>query len=195
VNAYVLDPSHIAPSRSDSNSNGHFPMTGSNQSGTPRNFNLMGNYNMQQFHMNPAAAAAAAAAMSQAHGGAGLPAMQMAALLSQMSNGGAPMGHENGGGRNFGGPGPVRRQGNRFNRANGPYDRPGNNNKDGRNARWNVGNDANGGGGRLTPPKLSSANHDAQEDAEAGADGDDRRNLRSYEDLDAAGANVGDLDY
>lgn len=41
VNTYVLDPSHIAPSRSDANSNGHFPMNNHNiTAGTPRGFNL-----------------------------------------------------------------------------------------------------------------------------------------------------------
>ncbi|MCJ1313487.1 hypothetical protein MMC25_007165 [Agyrium rufum] len=41
VNNYVLDPSHIAPSRSDANSNGHFPMTNPGMhGGTPRGFNL-----------------------------------------------------------------------------------------------------------------------------------------------------------
>lgn len=41
VNTYVLDPSHIAPSRSDANSNGHFPMNNHNvAAGTPRGFNL-----------------------------------------------------------------------------------------------------------------------------------------------------------
>lgn len=41
VNTYVLDPSHIAPSRSDANSNGHFPL-GNNgaPTGTPRGFSL-----------------------------------------------------------------------------------------------------------------------------------------------------------
>ena len=43
VNTYVLDPSHIAPSRSDANSNGHFPMPNNvNAAGTPRGFNLQG---------------------------------------------------------------------------------------------------------------------------------------------------------
>lgn len=41
VNTYVMDPSHIAPSRSDANSNGHFPMGNHNAAtGTPRGFNL-----------------------------------------------------------------------------------------------------------------------------------------------------------
>lgn len=41
VNSYVLDPSHIAPSRSDANSNGHFPVGNSGApTGTPRGFSL-----------------------------------------------------------------------------------------------------------------------------------------------------------
>src|ERR1700760_2009014 len=40
VNRYVLDPAHIAPSRSDANSNGHFPMGNHIAAGTPRGFNL-----------------------------------------------------------------------------------------------------------------------------------------------------------
>lgn len=41
VNTYVSDPAHIAPSRSDANSNGHFPPANGHQpSGTPRGFNL-----------------------------------------------------------------------------------------------------------------------------------------------------------
>ncbi|KAJ8108089.1 hypothetical protein ONZ43_g6534 [Nemania bipapillata] len=47
INAYVLDPAHIAPSKTDANSNGHFPpASGQTQQGTPRGFNL------QNFTMN-----------------------------------------------------------------------------------------------------------------------------------------------
>ncbi|QUC18290.1 uncharacterized protein UV8b_02531 [Ustilaginoidea virens] len=47
INAYVMDPSHIAPSRTDANSNGHFPpASGQSATGTPRGFNL------QNFTMN-----------------------------------------------------------------------------------------------------------------------------------------------
>ncbi|KFA51038.1 hypothetical protein S40293_07922 [Stachybotrys chartarum IBT 40293] len=47
INAYVMDPAHIAPSRTDANSNGHFPSSnGQNATGTPRGFNL------QNFSMN-----------------------------------------------------------------------------------------------------------------------------------------------
>lgn len=41
VNAYVIDPAHISPSRSDPTSNGHFPFSsGHVPAGTPRGFNL-----------------------------------------------------------------------------------------------------------------------------------------------------------
>ncbi|KHJ30540.1 putative arsenite resistance protein ars2 [Erysiphe necator] len=41
INIYVLDPAHIAPSRSDANSNGHFPpANGHLSTGTPRGFSL-----------------------------------------------------------------------------------------------------------------------------------------------------------
>ncbi|KAK5694253.1 hypothetical protein LTR97_009875 [Elasticomyces elasticus] len=40
VNTYVLDPAHIAPSRSDANSNGHFPLSQHVPTGTPRGFQL-----------------------------------------------------------------------------------------------------------------------------------------------------------
>ncbi|EME50192.1 hypothetical protein DOTSEDRAFT_68905 [Dothistroma septosporum NZE10] len=46
VNTYVLDPAHIAPSRSDANSNGHFPLNNHQPTGTPRGFQLN-----QQFPM------------------------------------------------------------------------------------------------------------------------------------------------
>lgn len=47
INAYVMDPAHIAPSRTDANSNGHFPpASGQTATGTPRGFNL------QNFSMN-----------------------------------------------------------------------------------------------------------------------------------------------
>jgi hypothetical protein len=48
----VLDPAHIAPSRSDANSNGHFPVNNHAPVGTPRGFNLANmpaGFNMSQF--------------------------------------------------------------------------------------------------------------------------------------------------
>lgn len=41
INAYVLDPAHLQPSRNDSTSNGHFAtMNPNGMSGTPRGFSL-----------------------------------------------------------------------------------------------------------------------------------------------------------
>ncbi|KAK5990931.1 NURS complex subunit pir2 [Cladobotryum mycophilum] len=59
INAYVMDPAHIAPSRTDANSNGHFPpANGQSTSGTPRGFNLQnfamsGIINMPGFQIAP----------------------------------------------------------------------------------------------------------------------------------------------
>jgi hypothetical protein len=65
----VLDPSHIAPSRTDANSNGHFPV-GNNQhfqAGTPRGFNAnmafpfqagSNGFNPMAFFQNPMAGGA-----------------------------------------------------------------------------------------------------------------------------------------
>lgn len=122
-----MDPAHIAPSRSDTNSNGHFPLNSHGQSGTPRGFNLS---NLQQFNLPTIPG--------------GLPnAMQMAAFLAQSGMNPQWSGNH----AAFGGAeedrhntGPMRRNNNgsnsRFNnRPAGPYDRP---NKDNRTARWNA---------------------------------------------------------
>lgn len=111
VNTYVLDPSHIAPSRSDANSNGHFPMNNHMiTAGTPRGFNLS---NMSMIPGFPS----------------GFPP-QGAFPMSQFGNhtvqapGGWPM---NGGmgtnGDEMHQAGPMRRGGGRFNTRQGPYDR------------------------------------------------------------------------
>lgn len=53
MNTYVLDPAHIAPSRSDANSNGHFPMNNNAMAvGTPRGFNLQNMPMMAGFPQN-----------------------------------------------------------------------------------------------------------------------------------------------
>lgn len=177
-----MDPSHIAPSRSDSNSNGHFPLNTHGQMGTPRGFSLN---NLQHINHLP-----------NLPPGAMPNPMQMAALLSTV-NGGNTLGGA--GDDRFGGVGPVRRGGNRYGQSRaGPYDRP----KDGRNQRWN-----NGGPGRLSPPRNSGPGglprgggvprYDGQG---AGAQGSREavqgRSLKSYEDLDAdGGAGTGALDY
>ncbi|KAK1031719.1 hypothetical protein LTR33_016921, partial [Friedmanniomyces endolithicus] len=46
VNTYVVDPAHIAPSRSDANSNGHFPLNNHVPTGTPRGFQLPSQFPM-----------------------------------------------------------------------------------------------------------------------------------------------------
>lgn len=52
VNTYVIDPAHIAPSRSDANSNGHFPMNNQIPTGTPRGFTLGNPYSMGGYPMS-----------------------------------------------------------------------------------------------------------------------------------------------
>ncbi|PVI08057.1 hypothetical protein DM02DRAFT_510927 [Periconia macrospinosa] len=105
VNSYVMDPARIAPSRSDANSNGHFPM-GSHvaATGTPRGFNL--------------------ANMTMNVGNGGMNGI--GAFNPAMANWDPNFGPDD---RHQGGP--VRRGGHRFNnRTTGPYDRQ---NRDGRN--------------------------------------------------------------
>lgn len=171
-----MDPSHIAPSRSDSNSNGHFPSNSQGLQSTPRGFNLS---SIQHFGIP-----------GLSPGGVPNP-MHMAAFLAQV----------NGGSTSFAatdddrhGVGPMRRGGmNRFNNRNaGPYDRP----KDGRTGpqRWGV-------SGRLTPPRNGSSRAGVNPRFADGQGGSSReavqgRSLKSYEDLDAAGAgDTSALDY
>jgi hypothetical protein len=101
-----MDPAHIAPSRSDANSNGHFPMNHVAATGTPRGFNLA-NMNMNL-------------------GNAGMNAMNLGTMFNPASGGWDPnFSHDERQG------GPMRRGGHRFNnRTAGPYDRQ---NRDGRN--------------------------------------------------------------
>lgn len=177
VNSYVIDPAHIAPSRSDANSNGHFPLNNHVPAGTPRGFNL-GNI---PFGALPGM-------------GNGPPsAMQMAAFLQSqgLSN---PNWGGNAGDDDRHGAGP-RRTNNRYNnnRAPGPYDRQ---NKDSRNARWNS-------SGRLTPPRGGRPPIGNPRFSEGGSstlgprEAVQGRAIKSYEDLDAAGTSngTGELDY
>lgn len=102
-----MDPAHIAPSRSDANSNGHFPM-GNHvaATGTPRGFNLANmNINLANGGMN----------------GLNLQAM----FNPAMGNWDPTFGHDE---RHQAGP--MRRGGHRFNNRSGPYDRQP---RDGRN--------------------------------------------------------------
>ncbi|KAK7951977.1 Zinc finger protein [Apiospora aurea] len=173
INAYVLDPAHIAPSRTDANSNGHFPpSSGQTQQGTPRGFNL------QNFSMNNV--------MPPFPGFPGLPGMP------PLFTGGHPMQAPgwNAGGDDRGA-GPIRRGGgpggNRFNNRSGPYDRrqqPG---------RW--GQDSlgagrgRGGAGRWGDGAAGGAAVGPREAVQG-------RSLKSYEDLDhVAAGGGGELNY
>jgi hypothetical protein len=112
VNAYVLDPSHIAPSRSDANSNGHFPIPNNHMpGGTPRGFNLQ---NMMSFNQNGMGPLGFHGAGQPFLGGMGGP--------TYTGNGGLATGMDMAGMHN---PGAIRRGVNnhRFNPRNGPYDR------------------------------------------------------------------------
>lgn len=106
VNTYVLDPAHIAPSRSDANSNGHFPLNNHAPSGTPRGFQLH-----QQFGMGYPM-------------GAGMPP---AGAMPAMFNPGQPMpGVWAGNPAMGGGVGPMRSNGRNFaSNGGGAYRMPG----------------------------------------------------------------------
>lgn len=188
MNAYVLDPARIAPSRSDANSNGHFPLgSGQGHTGTPRGFSLASlpyapNGNMPTFPPS------------------GMPGMMGAHAGGWNGN---AMGHDGG----LHQPGPMRRGQNRNNRP-GPYDR----------RRFNGsgrlspprGMPGMYGGGRLPPPGVSiPAGHPAANMAAANSFPDSSsggpmapreavqgRSLKSYEDLDAVDASgSGELQY
>jgi hypothetical protein len=171
-----MDPSHIAPSRSDSNSNGHFPLNNHGVQSTPRGFNLN---NIQNFGMP-----------GVPPGGVPNP-MHMAAFLANLNSGHATFGTADDGRH---GVGPMRRGGaTRYNSRNaGPYDRP----KDGRmgDPRW-------GPSGRLTPPRNGSGRPGQNPRFADGQGGSSReavqgRSLKSYEDLDATGGGEAEaLDY
>ncbi|KJZ72646.1 hypothetical protein HIM_08005 [Hirsutella minnesotensis 3608] len=138
INAYVMDPSHIAPSRTDANSNGHFPTpNGQTVTGTPRGFNL------QNFSMN---------------GVMGMPGFPMPPggfppmFAGMPAPGWNPMGDDRSGGA-------IRRggmAGGRGQHRSGPYDRRGghryDNNAAGRNrmggSRWGDGAGGAAGGPR-----------------------------------------------
>jgi uncharacterized C2H2 Zn-finger protein len=181
VNSYVMDPAHIVPSRSDSNSNGHFPpANGSQPTGTPRGFNLS-NYqnnlfNLAQFPMS----------------------MFPPGMMPPM---GAPTGGwNNAGGLDDRGAGPIRRGGamggdRRFNNArSGPYDRRG-----GQNPRYG-GPDPGGmmgrGGPRGGVPGGKWGDGAAGGAAIGPREAVQGRSLKSYEDLDqVSGGGGGELNY
>jgi hypothetical protein len=169
-----MDPAHIAPSRSDANSNGHFPpANGHMPAGTPRGFNL------------------------QAFGGLGMPTVPgfgppgafpaFFAGHPVQAPLGWPPGQDNRGG-------PVRRGARQYqtNVRTGPYDRRP------RDQRWGV------EAGRLSPPRGRGAMSGGGRWGDGAAGGAavgpreavQGRSLKSYEDLDAvAGGGNGELNY
>ncbi|KAI9819531.1 MAG: hypothetical protein M1827_006980 [Pycnora praestabilis] len=187
VNNYVLDPSHIAPSRSDSNSNGHFPINNNHMpAGTPRGFNLA---NMPVFPggMPNGFPSTAGFPPFFAHHSVQVP------------------GNWGGAGAEFGAvddrhqAGPMRRGGGRFtSNRTGPYDRRP---RDSRDVRWN-----GGGPGRLSPPRAGMPARVGAPSSKWGDGGGaaavgpreavQGRSLKSYEDLDAVGGTGGgELNY
>ncbi|KAI1862897.1 hypothetical protein JX265_008943 [Neoarthrinium moseri] len=171
INAYVLDPSHIAPSRTDANSNGHFPPSnGQTQQGTPRGFNL------QNFAMNNM--------MPPFPGFPGMPGMPPLFAGGAMQAAGWNAGGDDRGA------GPIRRGGgNRFNNnRTGPYDRR---QPQGRWGQDGAGGDrGRGGAGRWGDGAAAGGAAMGPREAVQG------RSLKSYEDLDhVAGGGGGELNY
>ncbi len=178
VNTYVLDPAHIAPSRSDANSNGHFPpANGHVPAGTPRGFNLQNFGGMNGMPALPGFGAPGA--FPPFFGGH---AVQ------------APIGWMGGDNR---GAMPIRRGGRQYqaNARTGPYDHQP------RAQRWGTES------GRFSPPpgsrRLGMAGGSGRwGDGAAGSaavgppQAVQGRSIKSYEDLDAvAGAGSGELNY
>lgn len=111
VNEYVLDPAHIAPSRTDANSNGHFPLGNNHiQAGTPRGFNLAATIPYFNGHIPGAF-----------HAGniPGFMGVNSPGFNGMMSGDGVVSHH--------GQPGVMRRGGGRYSNRSGPYDRRGGN--------------------------------------------------------------------
>ncbi|KAI1394123.1 uncharacterized protein F4822DRAFT_37324 [Hypoxylon trugodes] len=174
INAYVLDPAHIAPSRTDANSNGHFPPSnGQTQQGTPRGFNL------QNFTMN-----------NMVPPFPGFPgALPQLPLFAGNHAGGVQAAGWSAGGEERG-TGPVRRGGanaGRFQNRTGPYDRrqqQGRWGQDGQGAGR-----GRGGAGRWGDGAAGGAAVGPREAVQG-------RSLKSYEDLDhVAGGGGGELNY
>ncbi|KAK5127144.1 hypothetical protein LTR85_008504 [Meristemomyces frigidus] len=194
VNTYVLDPAHIAPSRSDANSNGHFPLSNhAGPTGTPRGFQLSSTQFPGMPGFNP----------GMGMGGNGglqmFPTPQMGMGMTPAGFAGPmTMGYPGGGG----GVGPMRNMGG----ARGSFSMNGGRMPGGPYVR----NDGRGGprgppmmmGGGLQgrgPMGIGGAGGGVMEGG-AGAMGPREavvgRQLRSYEDLDADnGAGTGELNY
>lgn len=167
-----MDPAHIAPSRSDANSNGHFPPANGHQpAGTPRGFNLQ--------NFSPG--------MIPGFGAPGQFPPFLAGHSVQAPIGWLP-------GSDDRGNGPMRRGGGNYAARSGPYDRKP------RDQRWGrdggrLSPTAGGRGGRM-----SSGGRWGDGAAGGAAIGPSEavqgRSLKSYEDLDAvAGGGGGELNY
>lgn len=177
INAYVIDPAHIAPSRTDANSNGHFPPSNGQQpTGTPRGFNLQ-NYAMNSMLNFP---------------NFPLPMFPPNMIGGPNAMSAAP-GWQHAGGEERGA-GPVRRggpqAGSRFQNRSGPYDRR-------PNQRW--GQEGAGGtvGGRGRGGPASRWGDGAAGGAAIGPrEAVQGRTIKSYEDLDqVSGGGGGELNY
>lgn len=196
--AYVLDPAHIAPSRSDANSNGHFPINNSynHPTGTPRGFNLA-NMPFAGFMPQPPMGS-----MPNQYPGIlpGQPVPGSWVNPNAMMGGDGELhtvGPNRRGGRNFG------------QRSAGPYEAGGG--RDHRNMRWNAGGADMGMpgmpmmGGMPGMPMMGMRGPGPMggmrfADGMGGAAGPREavqgRSLKSYEDLDAAGGSgTGELNY
>ncbi|KAL1884263.1 hypothetical protein VTK73DRAFT_3247 [Phialemonium thermophilum] len=178
INAYVLDPAHIAPSRTDANSNGHFPPSNGQQpTGTPRGFNLQAYAmnNMMNFPPFPMA-------------------MFQQNLMGTPPLGAAPAAGWHPPGGDERGPGPIRRagaMGNRFSSRTGPYDRR-------QNPRWNadVAMGVNPMGVRVRGPAYRWGDGAAGGAAIGPREAVQGRTIKSYEDLDqVSGGGGGELNY
>jgi hypothetical protein len=179
INAYVIDPAHIAPSRTDANSNGHFPPSNGQQpTGTPRGFNLQ-TYTMNNMLNFP-----------------GFP-MAMFAPNAMGTNplSAAPGWHAPGGDER--GPGPIRRGGamgggSRFQNRPGPYDRRSNPRYGAESGGVNTAMGGRGRGGPTNRWGDGAAGGAAMGPREA-VQG---RTIKSYEDLDqVSGGGGGELNY
>ncbi|KAI9775181.1 MAG: hypothetical protein M1839_001368 [Geoglossum umbratile] len=187
VNTYVIDPSHIAPSRTDANSNGHFPINNNHfPAGTPRGFNLA----------NMPLSFAAPLPGSVFPPPPGFPPFFAPHAVPTPGNWGGP-------GTDFtaiddrGQTGPLRRRNNGArDLQRGPYDR-----RPSRDVRWAP------PPGRFSPPRIGG---DPRRTGGVGGKWGDGaggaavgpreavqgRSLKSYEDLDAVGGGgAGELNY
>ncbi|KAI9740382.1 MAG: hypothetical protein M1834_004962 [Cirrosporium novae-zelandiae] len=173
VNIYVMDPAHIAPSRSDANSNGHFPTNNHMPSGTPRGFNLAS----MPFNFGGMPAGFPMAA--------GFPTFMANSVTTQAGwNGGAVTAADGGVHQ----AGAMRRGTGRYNNRPGPYDR--------RTPRGGYSTGRPDSSGRLMNPSSAKWLDGAGAQAVGPREATQGRSLKSYEDLDAVGGSgSGELNY